>query len=83
MRKAGSHGLSTEDWRYIHDANGNGNEELYDSVADRYEWTNLPARPEHHARLKELQAIAPKHLAAKVAPKDESQSNLKWRLIQD
>jgi hypothetical protein len=81
LAKPGSRGLSTEDWRYIHYANGD--EELCDSVADRYEWTNLPARPEHHARLKELQAIAPKHFAAKVALEDESLPNLKWRLIQD
>ncbi len=81
MGKAASHGLSTEDWQYIHYANGD--DELSDSVADRYEWTNLAARPEHHARLKELQAIAPKEFAAQVAPKDESLPHLKWRLIND
>jgi hypothetical protein len=81
LGKADSYGLSTEDWRYIRYANGD--EELYDCVADRYEWTNLAARPEYHARLKELQAITPKELAATVAPKDESLPNLKWRLIKD
>jgi arylsulfatase A-like enzyme len=54
---AGSYGLSTENWRYIHYSNGD--EELYDSAADRYEWTNLAAQPEHLAKLKELRAIAP------------------------
>jgi len=74
---AGSYGMSTEDWRYIHYSNGD--EELYDSVTDRYEWTNLAAKPEHLAKLKEMRAIAPKTFAAKVAPKDESLPKLAWR----
>lgn len=78
---AGSYGLSTEAWRYIHYSNGD--EELYDSAADRYEWTNLAARPEHFARLNELREIAPKKFAAKMAPKDESLPNLKWQIIKD
>jgi hypothetical protein len=78
---AGSYGMSTEDWRYIHYSNDD--EELYDSAADRYEWTNLAAQPKHLAKLKELRAIAPKKFAAKVAPKDESLPKLKWRVIKD
>ena len=73
---AGSYGMSTEDWRYIHYSNGD--EELYDSAADRYEWTNLAARPEHFAKLKEMRALAPQKFAKKVAPKDESLPKLTW-----
>lgn len=74
---AGSFGMSTEDWRYIHYSNGD--EELYDSEADRYEWTNLAAKPEHLAKLKEMRALAPKTFAEKVAPRDESLPKLAWR----
>jgi arylsulfatase A-like enzyme len=81
LGEAGSYGLSAEDWRYIHYANGD--EELYDSVADRYEWTNLAAQPEHASKLKELRALAPQSFATKVAPKDESLPKLKWRSAKD
>ena len=74
---AGSYGMSTENWRYIHYSNGN--EELYDTKADRYEWTNLAARSEHLAKLKEMRALAPKKFTKKVDPKDESLPRLKWR----
>jgi hypothetical protein len=52
---------------------------LYDSVADRYEWTNLAAKPEHLGKLKELRALAPQTFAKKVAPKDKSLPKLAWR----
>jgi arylsulfatase A-like enzyme len=74
---AGSYGLSTEDWRYIHYANGD--EELYDSAADRYEWKNLAVKPEHLDKLKEMRALAPQKFTKKVAPKDESLPKLAWR----
>lgn len=81
LSEAGSFGVSAEDWRYIHYANGD--EELYDSTADRYEWTNLATRPEHFAKLKELRALAPQTFARKVAPKDESLPKLAWRSVED
>lgn len=74
---AGSYGMSTEDWRYIHYSNGD--EELYDSAADHCEWANLAAKPEHLEKLKELRALAPQSFAKKVAPKDESLPKLAWR----
>jgi arylsulfatase A-like enzyme len=40
----GNHSVRTETHRYIRYANGE--EELYDSVNDPYEWTNLASRPE-------------------------------------
>ena len=61
LSEPGSYGLSTENWRLIHYANGD--EELYDSVNDRYEWTNLAGRPDYAARLKNLRAFAPETFA--------------------
>jgi len=54
----GSYAISTERWRYIHYRGGD--EELYDVETDRYEWTNLAAKPEHSAKLAEMRALAPK-----------------------
>lgn len=76
LSEPGSYGLSTENWRLIHYANGE--EELYDIGKDRYEWSNLASQPEHAARLKELRALAPESFADRVPPKDESLTKLKW-----
>lgn len=40
-----SYSLRSKDWRYIR--YHNGDEELYHNAADRYEWTNLAAKPEY------------------------------------
>lgn len=40
-----SYSLRSKDWRYIR--YHNGDEELYHNAADRYEWTNLSAKPEY------------------------------------
>jgi len=69
-------GMSTRDWRYIHYANGD--EELYDTHADRYEWHNLAALPEHRATLEGLRELAPKSFAPKPPPSDESLPELAW-----
>ncbi|MAG92644.1 MAG: iduronate-2-sulfatase [Planctomycetaceae bacterium] len=76
-----SYGLSAERWRYLHYANGD--EELYDIAADRYEWANLAAQPTHRAKLKELRALAPQKFAPRVPPKDESLPRLVWRPAED
>ena len=76
LSEPGSYGLSTKNWRLIHYANGD--EELYDSAKDRYEWTNLAGSPEHAAKLQELRAHAPKAFARRIPPKDESLTKLKW-----
>lgn len=77
---AGSYGLSTKDWRLIHYSNGD--EELYDSVNDRYEWNNLANGPKHAAKLKELRALGP----TKFAPRKEASigalPGLRWRSIK-
>lgn len=52
-----NHAVRTEGWRYIRYADGS--EELYDEINDPYEWTNLAARPEFAARIKELSAALP------------------------
>lgn len=81
LGEPGSYGLSADGWRLIHYANGD--EELYDIASDRYEWTNLAARPEHADRLASLRKLAPTEFASLVAPKDESLPQLKWRALKD
>jgi arylsulfatase A-like enzyme len=56
-----NYAISTERWRYLHYFDGG--EELYDIATDPHEWTNLAAKPEHIAKLAEMRALAPKHIA--------------------
>ncbi len=77
LHQPGGYGLSTEDWRLIHYANGE--EELYDSRADRYEWTNLATLPEYAERRAELRKLAPMEFAAKVMPTANGRVKLKWQ----
>lgn len=73
----GSYGLSTKDWRLIHYANGD--EELYDSRNDRFEWNNLAEDAKYQSKRYVLRRLAPKNFAAIVPPKDESLPKLKWQ----
>jgi arylsulfatase A-like enzyme len=52
-----NHALRTEKWRYIRYANGD--EELYDTLSDPHEWTNLADRPEKAAIKAELASHLP------------------------
>jgi len=79
LARPGSFGLSAEDWRYIHYANGD--EELYDITKDPYEWTNLAGAPEHRSKLEELRRLAPKKFAARPRPKDSSLPRLRWQAL--
>ena len=47
-----SYSLRFKDWRYIRYENGK--EELYDTVADPFEWTNLAGEARHSRRLTEF-----------------------------
>lgn len=51
------HAVRTEQWRYIRYENGE--EELYDSQKDPYEWTNLAKDPKYDAVKAELRAHFP------------------------
>lgn len=81
LGEPGSYGLSAEHWRLIHYANGD--EELYDSRTDRYEWHNLAAKPEHAARLQRLRQLAPTNFAPLVAASDDSLAKLVWHAAAD
>lgn len=54
----GNHSVKTETHRYIRYANGE--EELYDAVADPYEWRNLASEPVTHKLRQELAGWLPK-----------------------
>ncbi len=61
-------GVRTDDWKYIHYPHGDGKPdrhmaELYDLKHDPEERHNLIARPEHAARLKEMQTELSRVLA--------------------
>ena len=54
----GNHSIRSEKWRYILYADGS--QELYDTVADPNEWTNLAQKPEYAPIIRELKAWIPK-----------------------
>lgn len=66
-----NHAVRTEGWRYIRYANGD--EELYDEIADPKEWKNLAARPEYASRKAELAKFLPTTNASEVANRRERQ----------
>lgn len=77
LHDPGSYGLSTEHWRLVHYANGD--EELYDTRADRFEWTNLAGEPEYAAKLQELRQLAPQQFVPFAKTSDRSLPQLKWQ----
>ena len=76
LGEPGSYGLSAEQWRYIHYANGD--EELYHITEDPYEWTNLASNAEHSAKLEELRSRAPTKFSPRKEPSLEALSGLPW-----
>ncbi|MBI3191063.1 MAG: DUF4976 domain-containing protein, partial [Pedosphaera parvula] len=54
----GNHGIRTEQWRYIHYADGS--EELYDVQADPKEWKNLASDPKLSSVKRDLAKWLPK-----------------------
>ena len=53
-----NHAVRTEGWRYIRYANGD--EELYDEVADPFEWDNLAGNPKYADQIDELAKWLPR-----------------------
>ena len=60
-----------------------GDEELYHTGDDRYEWNNLAAKAEHRDRIAKLRALAPSSFARKIPPSDESLTKLFWHRATD
>lgn len=77
LSEPGSFGMSARRWRYIHYAGGD--EELYDTQADPYEWTNLAGSKPHAGQLKKLRKLAPTSFAVKKRPSVGSLPKLTWR----
>ncbi len=76
LAEAGSYGLSADRWRYIHYANGD--EELYDSEQDRYEWTNLASSSAHREQLTKLRELGPTSFNFKKKASVGSLTKLPW-----
>ena len=55
----GNHGIRSERWRYIRYADGT--EELYDTVNDPNEWTNLAKVTQSNPRSRELESVIASH----------------------
>jgi arylsulfatase A-like enzyme len=72
----GNFGLSAQDWRYIHYANGD--EELYHVSADPYEWNNLAADDTHAKQLSTLRQQGPSQFAPFVKPQLSSLPAIAW-----
>ena len=76
LHEPGSFGLSAERYRYLRYVGGD--EELYDTQTDPYEWRNLAADPAHAETLKQLRARAPKQFAPAAQPSLAAMPSLKW-----
>ena len=76
LGRPGNHGLSGRRYRYI--AYDNGDEEFYDIETDRYEWTNLAAKPEFADELAKLKSHVPEKVAEYVNASIDSLPLLKW-----
>ena len=61
LHHPGSFAISTEEWRYIHYADGG--DELYRIPDDPYEWTNLAAEEAHTKQLEQMRRLSPKQFA--------------------
>ena len=81
LNRPGNYGLSDERWRFIH--YDNGDEELYDTVADRHEWNNLAVNGLHGKRIARLRALAPPKFAEYVPTSDVSLPQLTWHPVND
>lgn len=80
LSRPGDYGLSANDWRYIHYANGD--EELYDTINDRYEWHNLAGDSKYADKLAELRKLAPTKFAPRKEASIAALPGLRWRSIK-
>lgn len=80
LSRPGDYGLSAKDWRYVHYANGE--EELYDTVNDRYEWHNLAGVSKYADQLAELRNLGPKKFAPRKEASITALPGLRWRSIK-
>jgi arylsulfatase A-like enzyme len=71
----GNHAVRSENWRYIRYADGG--EELYNEVADPYEWTNLANQPGHDAVKAELARSLPATDASDVSDVSDDKATRK------
>ncbi len=76
LSEPGSYAISGDRWRMIHYAGGD--EELYDTEHDPYEWTNLANAAEHRETLDDLRSHAPATFAAKPTVRVDSLPELQW-----
>ncbi len=76
LGEPGSYGLSGQDCRYIHYANGD--EELYDIAGDPHEWHNLATDAAHAGKLAELRALAPGEFVPLKEPSPDALPALTW-----
>ena len=66
LAEPGSYAVSSQDWRLIHYASGE--EELYDTKADPYEWSNLGDVESLQSRRDALRKLAPSTLRSETGP---------------
>ena len=80
LEQPGGYALSARDWRYIRHIGGD--EELYHTAEDPFEWTNLAENPEHEQTLAYLRARGPHAFAEKPEPADGSLPQLAWQPLR-
>ena len=80
LQRPGEYGVSGKRWRLIHYANGD--EELYDTKTDPYEWNNLATNPAYDSQRKRLRAFAPTEFAIAPEPTLEALQELPWQPLK-
>ncbi len=80
LQRPGEYGLSGQRWRLIHYANGD--EELYDTKSDPYEWNNLSTNSEYDSQRKRLRQYAPTDFAVAPEPTLEALQELPWQQLK-
>lgn len=76
LNRPGNVGISGKRWRYIE--YDNGDQELYDTAKDRYEWTNVAGDADNEPHLENLRKHVPDSFKEYVAASDASLPRLKW-----